>query len=315
MRKLVRIGGGSSGYTLLHGLKELPLDITAVVTMFDSGGSSGVLRDEFGILPPGDIRRALAALAEGKRGDILRNLFNFRFKEEGSVSGHSFGNLFLAALSSIYGSDIEAIRKASEVLDIKGKVLPVSVDKSHLHAILEDGTEIVGETNIDIPQHDGNLKIAKVFLDPPAHIFEEADQAIRDADIIVLGPGDLFTSIIPTVLADGTRESLQASNGKTVVICNLMTKWGETHGFKTSDMLRELLKYCGLKQFDYAICNTHPLDQGLIDAYAEQKKYPMLCDEDESKKYAKHVITGDFFSEADIARHDAEKVAAFISTL
>lgn len=315
MPKLVRIGGGSSGYTLLHGLKQLPLDITAVVTMFDSGGSSGVLRDEFGILPPGDVRRALAALAEGDRGDILRNLFNFRFKEEGSVSGHSFGNLFIAALSSIYGSDIEAIRKAAEVLDLKGTVLPVSLDKSHLHAVLEDGTEIVGETNIDIPQHDGNLKIKRVSLNPPAHIFEETDAAIRAADIIVLGPGDLYTSVIPNVLVDGMADALKASKGKTVVICNLMTKWGETHGFKTSDMLRELLKYSGLEKFDYAICNTHPLDADLVATYAKQKQYPMVCDEEESKKYAENVVTGDFFLEADIARHDADKVAAFISTL
>lgn len=314
MQKLVRIGGGSSGYSLLHGLKQLPLDITAVVNMFDSGGSSGVLRDEFGILPPGDIRRALAALAEGQRGEILRDLFNFRFKEEGSVSGHSFGNLFLAALSSIYGSDIEAIRKASEVLDIKGTVLPVSLDKSHIHALLEDGTEIVGETNIDIPQHNGNLKIEKVFLKPAARIFDEADRAIRNADIIVLGPGDLYTSIMPNILVDGMPEALKASKAKTVVICNLMTKWGETHGFKTSDMLRELLKYSGLKQFDYAICNTHPLDEELLKAYAAQKQYPMECDKD-TGTYARNVVTGDFFSEADIARHDAEKVAAFIQTL
>ena len=315
MQKLVRIGGGSSGYSLLHGLKNLPIDITAVVTMFDSGGSSGVLRDEFGILPPGDVRRALAALAEGDRGDILRNLFNFRFKEEGSVNGHSFGNLFLAALSSIYGSDIEAIRKASEVLDIKGKVLPVSVDKSHLHAILEDGTEVVGETNLDIPQHDGNLKVQKVFLDPPAHIFEDTDKAIREADVIILGPGDLYTSIIPNVLVDGMKDALRASKAKTVVICNLMTKWGETNGFKTSDMLRELLQYSGLDRFDYAICNTHPLDSVLLETYAAQKQYPMICDEEASKQYATHVVTGDFFSEADIARHDAEKIAAFVSTL
>lgn len=314
MRKLVRIGGGSSGYSLLHGLKELPIDITAVVTMFDSGGSSGVLRDEYGILPPGDVRRALAALAEGDRGEILRNLFNFRFKEEGSVSGHSFGNLFLTALSSIYGSDIEAIRKASDVLDIKGKVLPVSTDTSHLHAVLENGKEIEGETNIDIPQHDGNLKIEKVYLNPPAHIFEETDAAIREADVIVLGPGDLYTSVIPNVLVDGMQDALKASKAKTVVICNLMTKWGETHGFKTSDMLRELLKYSGLERFDYAICNTTEMEPHLLEAYAAQKQYPMVCD-DESEKYAKHVVRGDFFSEADIARHDAEKVAAFISTL
>src|SRR5690349_9877874 len=139
MKKVVRIGGGSSGYTILRGLKQYSLDITAIVNMFDSGGSSGVLRDELGILPPGDVRRALAALAEGKQAWALRELFNFRFKEAGSVSGHNFGNLFLAALSSIYGSDIEAIRKASQILNLKGKVLPVSLDKSHIHAVLEDG--------------------------------------------------------------------------------------------------------------------------------------------------------------------------------
>jgi len=314
MKKLVRMGGGSSGYTLLHGLKELPFDITAVVTMFDSGGSSGVLRDEFGILPPGDVRRALAALAEGRRGEILRNLFNFRFNAEGSVNGHSFGNLFLAALSSIYGSDIEAIRKASELLDLKGTVLPVSLDKSHIHAILEDGTEIVGETNIDIPQHDGNLKIDKVFLDPPAHIFEEADAAIREADVIIIGPGDLYTSILPNILVEGMPQALQESKGKKVVICNMMTKWGETHGFVASDMVKELLRYSGLKKFDYAICNTAPLDARLITAYEQEKKYPMKCD-DALSAYTEHVITGDFFSEADIARHDPEKIAKIISSL
>lgn len=314
MKKLVRIGGGSSGYTLLHGLKDLPLDLTAVVTMFDNGGSSGMLRDELGMLPPGDVRRALAALAEGRRGEILRNLFNFRFKEEGSVSGHSFGNLFLAALSSIYGSDIEAIRKAADVLDLKGTVLPVSLDKSHLHAVLEDGTDIAGESNIDIPQHDGSKKITKVYLDPPAHIFEETDAAIRDADIIVLGPGDLYTSIIPNVLVDGVPEALAATKAKIVVICNLMTKWGETHGFACSDMLRELVRYSGLKKFDYAICNTAPIDEKLIATYAANKQYPMICD-DKTAEYAEQVVKGDFYLEADIARHDAEKIAAFISTL
>lgn len=314
MKRLVRIGGGSSGYTLLHSLKELPLEITAVVNMFDSGGSSGVLRDEIGMLPPGDIRRALAALAEGRKGEILRNLFNFRFKDEGSVSGHSFGNLLLAALSSIYGSDIEGIRKASELLDVKGRVLPVSLDMSHLHAILENGEEIVGETNIDVPKHDGSIRIAKVFLDPPAQIFEETDEAIRSADLVVIGPGDLYTSILPNILVDGMKEALRASSAKKIVICNLMTKWGETHGFKASDMARELLKYSGLPKFDYAICNTSPMDERLVAAYAEEKKYPMVCD-DALSEYAEHVITGDFFSEADIARHDGEKVAAAIARI
>lgn len=314
MKKVVRIGGGSSGYTLLHGLKELPIEITAVVNMFDSGGSSGVLRDEYGILPPGDIRRALAALAEGERGEILRNLFNYRFKENGSVGGHSFGNLFLTALSSIYGSDIEAIRKAAEVLDIKGKVLPVSLDKSNLRATLEDGEVVEGETNIDIPKHDGNKRIVKLELSPRAEIFGEAAQAIREADVIILGPGDLYTSILPNIIVGGMSEALRASTAKTVVICNLMTKWGETHGFRASDMVAELLKYSGLEKFDYALCNTSEVDPKLIEAYANEKKYPMVCDPKLSD-LARHVIAGDFFSEADIARHDPEKVARVIAQL
>jgi len=314
MKKIVRIGGGSSGYTLLHGLKQYPLEITAVVNMFDSGGSSGVLRDEYGILPPGDVRRALAALAEGDKGEILRKLFNYRFREDTSVSGHSFGNLFLAALTDIYGSDIEAIRKASELLDLKGKVLPVSLDKSNIHAILADGTEIIGETNIDIPKHNGDLRIEKLFLDPPAKIFEETKQAILEADIIVLGPGDLYTSILPNILVAGMPEALQQTKAKMLVICNLMTKWGETHGFVASDMLAEILRYSGLNKIDIAVCNTAPMDEGLVKAYETEKKYPMICDS-RLGDYADKVITGDFFSEADIARHDAEKVSRVISDL
>lgn len=314
MKKVVRIGGGSSGYTLLHGLKELPIELTAVVNMFDSGGSSGTLRDEYGVLPPGDIRRALAALAEGHRGEILRNLFNYRFKENGSVSGHSFGNLFLTALTEIYGSDIEAIRKASELLDLHGSVLPVSLDKSHLRATLEDGEVIEGETNIDIPKHDGSKRIVDLELNPPAAVYEEAVRAIREADVIILGPGDLYTSIIPNILVDGMKEALQESPAKIVVICNLMTKWGETHGFATSDMLAEILKYSGLKKIDYAICNTSEVDPKLVAAYELEKKYPMRYDE-KTAEYAENVITGDFFSEADIARHDPEKVARVIAQL
>jgi len=312
-KKVVRIGGGSSGYIILRGLKQFPLDITAVVNMFDNGGSSGVLRDEFGILPPGDVRRALAALADDTQSSILRDLFNFRFKE-GSVSGHSFGNLFLAALTEIYGSDIEAIRKASEVLKIKGKVLPVSLDKSNIHAILQDGTEVVGETNIDVPKHDGAVPIKRIFLDPPAHLYEETEESLRDADVIVIGPGDLYTSIISNFLVGGMPKALQESKAKKVVVCNLMTKWGETNGFSSSDMIRELLKYTGLKKFDYVICNTKEPSKKLLDAYARENKFPMRYD-DTLGQYATKVVTGDFYSEADIARHDPEKIARVIAEL
>ena len=311
MKKIVRIGGGSSGYTLLRSLKAHPVEITAVVNMFDSGGSTGVLRDEFGILPPGDVRRALAALADGEHSEILRSLFNFRFKENGSVSGHSFGNLFLTALTAIYGSDIEAIRKASEVLHVKGRVLPVSLDMSHIHAILEDGTEIVGETNIDIPKHDGSKRIARVFLAPAAVGFAEALEAVRDADVVLIGPGDLYTSLIPNLLVEGMPEALKESKAKKAVVCNLMTKWGETHGFTATDMVKELLAYSGLDRFDVAICNTEPVSEKLIQAYEEHKQFPMAFDES-LNQYVSRVIAGEFVSEADIARHDTDALAKVI---
>ncbi len=314
MKRLVRIGGGSSGYTVLRGLKQFPLEITAIVNMFDSGGSSGVLRDELGILPPGDVRRALAALAEGEQGEILRELFNFRFNEVGSVSGHNFGNLFLAALSSIYGNDLEAIKKASLILNLKGRVLPVSLDKSHIHAELEDGTMIEGETNIDVPKHNGAIPITHLSLEPAAEILPEARQAILEADLIVLGPGDLYTSILPNLLVKGVPEALRETKAKKIIVCNLMTKWGETHGFSASDMVREILRYTGVQKYEYAICNTKRPNQHLIDAYEKEKKYPMVCD-DTLQSLVGTVITGDFFSEADIARHDADKLADVIARL
>lgn len=327
VKKVVRIGGGSGGFTLLRGLKEFPLDITAVFTSFDSGGSAGILRDELGVLPPGDVRRGLLALADEKQAEILRELLNFRFENparpngigrsgggNSSLHGHSFGNLFLVALASIYGGEIEGIQKASELLNIKGKIFPVSLEQSQVHAILEDGTEIVGETNVDIPKHDGNLRIKNVFLDPPARIYEGTDKAIRKADLIVIGPGDLYSSIVPTLLTTGMKEALQASRGKTIVVCNLMTKWGETNDFTASDMVRELLHYSGLSRFDYAICNTKEIDKSLAESYARENKHPMRCDSALSQ-YVTKVITGDFFLAADIARHDSEKLARVISEL
>ena len=317
LKKVVRLGGGSGGFTLLRGLKKFPLDITAVFTSFDSGGSAGILRDELGILPPGDVRRGLLALMDEQRAPILRELLNYRFNgsKDSPLHGHSFGNLLLVALASIYGGEMEGIRKASELLNIKGKIFPVSLDQSHVHAMLEDGTEIVGETNVDVPKHDGALRIKNVFLEPPAHIYEETDKAIRDADIVVLGPGDLYSSIVPTLLVGGMREALAASKAKKVVVCNLMTKWGETNGFAASDMVAELSRYSGIEKFDAVICNDKEIDSKLAQKYAEEKQYPMRCDEAKLKQYAKDVIAQDFFLAADIARHDPEKLARVISAL
>lgn len=320
MKKVVTIGGGTGSYVVLRGLKMYTLDITAIVTMFDSGGSTGVLRDEFGVLPPGDVRRCLLALSEGKRAEMVRKLLAYRFDTgklgtNGSGRGHSFGNLLLIALSSIYGSEIEGIKKASELLDIKGTVLPVSVDKSHVHARLEDGTEIEGEGNIDEPQHDGNIGIVDVFLKPPARIFEETADAIEDADVVIVCPGDLYSSLMPNFLVEGMQDALRASKAKKVLVAPLMTKWGETNGYTVSQVAKELCRYMGIESFDVALCNTTQPDPAMLSAYAEEKKEPMALDTVELEKYAKEIILGDFASESDLARHDSDKVAKVLAEL
>jgi uncharacterized cofD-like protein len=322
MKKVVTIGGGTGSYVILRGLKMYTLDITAIVTMFDSGGSTGVLRDEFGVLPPGDVRRCLLALSEGKRAEILRRLFAFRFENgsngngsKSSLHGHSFGNLFLVALTSVYGSDIEGIKKASELLDIKGKVLPVSIDKAHVHARLEDGTEIIGETNIDEPKHDGEKRISEIFLTPEASAYEETVDAIHDADVVIICPGDLYSSLMPNFVVKGMSEAIQESTAKKVLVAPLMTKWGETNGYTVSMVAKELCRYIGIEMFDAILCNTSKPDPAMLAAYAEEKKVPMPFDIVELETYATEIILGDFASESDLARHDSDKVAKVLAEL
>lgn len=314
MKKIVVIGGGTGSYTVLRGLKRYPVEITAVVSMFDSGGSTGMLRDEFGMLPPGDVRRCLVALAEENGVNILRELFNYRFKEDSSLKGHSFGNLFLAALTETLGSEALAIKKASKVLNIKGRVLPVSLTNSHLYAALEDGTVVEGETNIDVPKHDGNLRIDRVYLEPDAFIFDETEDAIAQADMIVIGPGDLYTSVIPNLLVRGLPEAIRKSPAKKVYVCNVMTKWGETNGFKASDYARAALGYLGMDKFDYMVCSTTNASEALLSKYAAERSFPVECDRD-AKLFADKVLADDLALGSDIIRHDPDKLAAAIVSL
>ena len=312
MKKIVVIGGGTGSFTVLRGLKKYPLDITAVISMFDSGGSTGMLRDEFGILPPGDVRRALVALAHENGDNALRELFNFRFESDCSLHGHSFGNLFLMALTKITGNEVAAIKKASKLLNIKGRVLPVSIDHANLGAELENGHTVVGETNIDIPKHDGNLKIKRVFVMPPARVYSETKQAIEDADVIVIGPGDLYSSVIPNLVVEGVSEALAKSKAVKINICNLMTKWGETNGFTAADHVREIVKYAKCK-IDYVVCNNHEVtDKKLLQKYAEEKAYPVRFDEAELKKLGVKVIGDNVITEPVLIRHDSEKLAKIV---
>src|SRR6056297_2640265 len=265
-KKIAVIGGGTGIYSVLTGLKKQSVELSAIVSMADNGGSTGVLREEFGVLPPGDIRRALVALSESE--ELLCELFNYRF-EKGSLEGHNFGNLFLTALSEMEGSFQQGVEQAMTLLNVKGKVLPVTTEDAQLHAELENGQVIKGETNIDVPKHDGNLKIERVFLKPECSINPKAKKNLKEADVIVIGPGDLYTSIVPNLLVDGVPEVIKGSNADVVYICNLMTKFGETNGFKASDFIDTVKKY--LQQTpDYVLINSKKPSSERIKKYEQE---------------------------------------------
>ncbi len=314
MKRIVVIGGGTGTFTVLRGLRNYPHHITAIVTMFDSGGSSGVLRDEHGVLPPGDVRRCLVALSGGEREETLRKLFNYRFSTGGSLKGHSFGNILLTALTELFGSEDVAINEAASILNINGTVLPVSLEKSHLSVKLEDGSVVKRETNIDIPKHDGSLRIEEVYLEPTVKAFPEALRAIEEADVVVLGPGDLYTSVIPNLLAKGVPEALQKGKAKKVCILNLFTKWGETHGYNASQFAKELLRYSYLKQFDHIVCNKENMPERILKKYAAEKKFPIEVDE-HITTYAKEVIRKDLFRADYFLRHDSDAIAQIIDSI
>ena len=208
MKKVVVIGGGTGVFTVLSGLKKYDYALSAIVTMADDGGSTGVLREEFGMLPPGDVRRALVALSASDN-KVMSELFNFRFEKESSLKGHSLGNLLLTALEKITGSFSDALKEAVNILNVKGEVIPVTLERTKLHAELENGAIIEGESNIDIPKHDPHLKIINEYLNPKAKANPDAVRAIKEADFVIIGPGDLFTSLIPNLLVDGIPEAIR----------------------------------------------------------------------------------------------------------
>ncbi len=315
MKNVVVIGGGSGIFNVLKGLKNYPVSITSIVTMFDNGGSTGLLRDEFGILPMGDIRRSLVALAPDTENSTLRDLFNFRFAEESSLKGHSFGNLFLQALTSISGNEVAAIKKASEILNIKHVILPISIDDAHLCATLENGLVIKGETSIDIPKHDGSLKIRKIYLEPNATIYREAYDAILSSDLVVIGPGDLYTSILPNALVQGFTDALQKTDAKIAYIMNTMTKWGETNDFTATDFITTLLSYIKKDTLDYVLCNNTPLKNHLLEKYKEERSTPVQINIQELQKYAHKVIAEDVITQTDVVRHDAKKISRILMNL
>jgi uncharacterized cofD-like protein len=314
MKKIVVIGGGTGVFTVLTGLKKHSFYLSAIVTMADDGGSSGVLREEFGILPPGDLRRALVALSS--ESHILSNLFNYRFENGVGLKGHNFGNLFLTALERITGDFSQAIEEAAKILGIKGKVIPVTLDYTRLFARLENDFLVVGESNIDVPKHDGSLFIREVFLNPKPKPNKEALKAIKEADLIIIGPGDLYTSIIPNFLVKRIKEAIQKSKAKKVYICNIMTKYGETNSFTAEDFFATLERYLGKDVIDYFLVNIEKPKSFYLNQYKKEKAELVKYDRKVLSSWKKpKVIFTRLLRKGSLLRHDPEKISKVICQL
>lgn len=265
-KKIVVVGGGTGNFAVLKGLKNYPVDLSAVVSMADDGGSTGILRDELGVLPPGDVRQCLVALSDSSR--LMRSLMNYRF-ENGGLGGHSFGNLLLSALEKVTGSFEKAVEEAGKILFIKGKVIPVTTHQVRLKMLLNNRTLLEGEKEIYLSQEiDQGYK--SIYLEPYPKANPQAIQELHNADLIVIGPGGLHTSMIPNLLVDGVVESLIKSQAKKVFIVNLMNRKGQTTGYRVSHYLNELSSFIGKDLFDYVLVNSQQPDSNLIAAYAEE---------------------------------------------
>jgi len=304
--RIVVVGGGTGLSTMLRGLKKITTNLTAVVTVSDDGGSSGRLQKELGVLPPGDIRNCLVALCDDEA--LLTELFRYRFSEGEGLSGHSFGNLFLAAMTGITGNFDEAIKVSSRVLNVKGRVLPSTLAVARLCAKLSDGRIVEGESLI--PEARGTIE--EVYLDPPyAAPLGEVIAAIREADAIVLGPGSLYTSIMPNLLVDRIGREIEASTAVKIYVCNVMTQPGETDGYTASRHVRALLHGAHANVCEVAVVNDE-LPHKLREAYAEEGQLPVHVDEDELRKLGVRVVRANVISETDTVRHDSDRLAAVV---
>lgn len=305
-KRIVVIGGGTGNFSVLSGLKKYPVDLSAIVSMSDSGGHSGKLRDELGVLPPGDVRACLVALADDEKARLVRDLFNYRF-EQGSQRGASVGNLLLTALSDILGGFDQAVEAAHKLLDIRGRVIPVSLSKADLLAELEDGTILFGEMSIDLPRDNGSLRIKRVWLQPKVPTNPKALLAIREADALVFGPGDLYTSISPNLHTTGIIDAIRDSSARLICNVNIMTKHGETDGFDIDDFVRVLESELP-RAFDCVIYNNKRIPPVLIKKYKSQHAHPFTA-----KKPKAHWVGRDLLStKGGLARHDSDKVAKAI---
>ncbi|MGI5911563.1 MAG: gluconeogenesis factor YvcK family protein [Syntrophomonadaceae bacterium] len=303
---IVVIGGGTGLSVLLKGLKKYTSRLTAVVTVSDDGGSSGRLRTELGVLPPGDVRNCLVALAETET--LMDRVFQHRFRQEGSLQGHNLGNLLLAAMTEITGDFISAIREVSKVLAVRGKVVPATLEAVTLGAIMADGTRVTGETAI----RACGEKIQEVFLVPECHPVPETLEAIKEADAIIIGPGSLYTSIIPNLLVKGISEAIALSPAVKFYVSNIMTEKGETDDFTAADHLEAIIRHSGWSLIEYAIINCGKIDGYRLRRYQEEKAIPVKPARETIAQMGIKLIERDLVSHTDVAWHDAGKLAKVI---
>ena len=308
--KVVVIGGGTGLSVMLRGLKAYPLDLTAIVTVSDDGGSSGRLRSELKMPPPGDIRNVLIALADTE--PLLEQLLQYRFKNGNGLAGHNLGNLFLAAMKEITGDFVTAIKEMSRVLAVRGQVLPASEEDVVLKAEMADGSMVVGESLI--PLHKERMK--RVYLEPPQpKPLAAARSAIYEADAIIVGPGSLYTSILPNLLVAGTVDAIRKSDALKLFVCNVMTQPGETDGFTVSDHLDVIHDHVGDGLFHYVIANSCDPPEQVVQQYREKGASTVRLDRDKLEQYGYEVIAANFLKYETYLRHDAARLSRQIVEL
>lgn len=307
--KIVVVGGGTGLSTLLRGLKQYSCNLTAIVTVADDGGSSGKLRNELGIQPPGDVRNCLVALANTE--DVMVKLFSYRFKG-GALENHSLGNLLLAGLTNIFGDFQKGIEQVGKVFAIRGKVFPSTLEQVVLFADFEDGTRVYGQTAV----RDTEGKIHRVYLEPSdCHPLPEALQAIEEADLIVLGPGSLYTSVLPNLLVVGLREKIREVKAPCVYVCNVMTEKGETDGYRVSDHLKAILDHCGAGFIDAVLAAKGKINAPLPERYGAEDAVPVITDPKEVEKLGVKYYEANLMQVGNVVRHDPDRLAKELISL
>lgn len=310
MKKVVVIGGGTGNFVVLSGLKKYKVDLSAIVSMADSGGSTGILRDELGVLPPGDVRQCLVALSNSSK--LMRSLMNYRF-ENGNLAGHNFGNILLSALEKVTGSFEKAVEEAGKILVIKGKVLPVTTNQVHLKMVLNNRKILEGEEEIYLSKEiDEGYK--SLFLEPYPKVNPQVLEEIKNADLLIIGPGGVYTSIIPNLLVKGVNKAICDSKAKKVFVVNLMNRIGQTTNYKVSDHINEIVKFLGKDPFDFILVNKTKPAKKLVEIYSEEGD---IVENDLKEKRVilsdllgslKNVLKADIMKR-NLIRHDSDKLA------